>query len=354
MPETAFAALTPLLVMLASLVASAFCALRLGRPVPSLVTGGLVPAPRRIGAYVLEARLGAGAMGEVYRARDTRSGHLRALKLLGAGASDHTRRQFEREARLGAELSHPNTVQVTEHGRAGDGTRYFAMELLEGTTLELLVEREGAQPAERVIGILLQLCAALEAAHARGLLHRDIKPSNVVLCRAADGADVVKLVDFGLVKRIDEPRDAAESLDHVVGTPLYIAPEAITSPGDVDARTDLYGVGAVAYFLLSGAPVFSGRSVLELCTQHLLAQPRPLDVRADLARAVHACLAKDPGERPASAAALAQLLERCRAAAVHVRAAAAPGRTLSCSGVLPGAALRRPAPWGSPACPCAA
>ena len=353
MPDSDFAALTPLLVALATLAASALLGLRFGRSLPGLVAGGLAPAlaPRQIGAYVLEARLGAGAMGEVYRARDTRSGHLRALKLLGAGASEHTRRQFEREARLGAELSHPNTVQVIEQGRARDGTRYFAMELLEGATLEQLVEREGAQPPERVIEILLQLCAALEAAHARGLLHRDIKPSNVVLCRAEDGADVVKLVDFGLVKHVDEPRGASESLDHVVGTPLYIAPEAITSPGDVDARTDLYGVGAVAYFLLSGAPVFSGRSVLELCTQHLLVPPRPLDVRADLARAVHACLAKDPGERPASAAALAEQLERCRDAAAPGDRA---GRTLSCCRAPRGAEWRRPAPWGSPACPCAA
>jgi eukaryotic-like serine/threonine-protein kinase len=166
----------------------------------------------------------------------------------------------------------------------------------------------------------MQVCAALAGVHAQGLVHRDIKPSNILLSLDAGGRDAIKLVDFGLAKHVASPADAAISADAdepVVGTPLYISPEAITSPEAVDGRSDLYGLGAVAYFLLSGAPVFGGQTVIEVCTQHLLTPPEPLfnvvgwSMSADLEALVMACLAKDPAARPASAEELARRLARC-------------------------------------------
>ncbi len=272
---------------------------------------------RRIGPYALLERIAAGSMGEVYRARHLASGQVCALKLLPPGAGARDRAQFDKEARFGAQLSHPNTVSVQDHGRAADGTSYFAMELVDGVTLQTLVERQGPQPPGRVVGILLQVLAALAEVHEKGLVHRDIKPENILLGLDERGNDRVKLLDFGLVKHLAELSDASLSADHVVGTPLYISPEALTSPREVDCRSDLYGVGAVAHFLLSGAPVFAGRSVVEVCSQHLLMAPEPLSqivgwvIGSDLERVVLDCLAKDPASRPVSASALSRRLERC-------------------------------------------
>lgn len=278
--------------------------------------GGVAPGqvPSRVGPYALSERLGGGAMGVVYRARHVGTGQRCAVKLLPREAGERERRQFEQEARHAARLCHPNAVHVFESGVAADGTLYQAMDLVEGTDLEQLVEREGPQPASRVIEILLQVCAALAAAHAQGLIHRDVKPSNIVLSRAA-GKDAIKLLDFGLARHVAEPATSHD--EAVVGTPLYISPEAITSPAAVDGRSDLYGLGAVAYFLLSGAPVFDGQSVLEVCSQHLLAAPEPLhrvvgwSLGADLEALIHACLEKQPSARPSSAEELARRLAAC-------------------------------------------
>lgn len=267
--------------------------------------------PRRVGPYVLGSKLGAGAMGEVYRARHPRRRRPCALKVLRRDAPERDQRRFELEAQITARLRHPNTVSVYDYGRAADGTAYYAMELLDGVTLSQLVEQHGAQPPARVIPILLQLCAALSEAHGRGLVHRDIKPDNVLLC---DEGGAVKLLDFGLVTRITDP---PESTSAVVGTPLYMSPEAIRAPETVSARSDLYGLGAVAYFLLTGAPVFGGESVVEVCRQHLHVEPRRLWLAAghvvsrELERVVLDCLAKNPARRPASAAELAARLGRC-------------------------------------------
>lgn len=271
-------------------------------------------AIRRVGPYALVAKIAAGAMGEVYRARDTRSGHLRAVKLLPRGASAGQRQQFEREALAGARLSHPNVVTVYERGSAADGTRWLAMELLDGVSLEELVEHQGPQPPERVIEILRQTAAALAELHDHGLVHRDIKPQNILLCRAPGGGHVAKLIDFGLVKDSAEGTGAPGS---IVGTPLYISPEALTLPDEVDGRSDLYSLGAVAHFLLTGAPVFNGRSVVEVCGQHLFSAPEPPSevlgwrIDDDLERLVLDCLAKEPSARPASARELMRRLEGC-------------------------------------------
>jgi serine/threonine-protein kinase len=190
------------------------------------------------------------------------------------------------------------------------------MELLEGLTVEQLVERHGPQPAGRVIYLLEQACGALAEAHGIGLIHRDIKPANIYLCRRGGMHDVVKVLDFGLVRELQNDDDVGGSnIDTVVGTPQYLSPEAILTPDRVDARADLYGLGGVAYFLLTGSAPFEGRSLVEICSHHLHTAPQPLSQRrpvsADLEALVLRCLGKDPSARPASAAALAGELRAC-------------------------------------------
>jgi eukaryotic-like serine/threonine-protein kinase len=272
----------------------------------------LASRPAQLGPYTLMEKMGEGAMGEVYRAYHRALGTWRAVKVLPYGASERERERFEKEAVLGAELRHPNSVTIYEHGEAADGTSYYAMELVEGVTLSALVERQGPLPAERVVQILLQLCDALEEAHDKGLVHRDIKPDNVL--SSADGR--VKLIDFGLIERVGET-GRGEAVDAVVGTPLYISPEAIVAPEQVGPRSDLYALGAVAYFLLTGSPVFRGRSVVEVCGHHLHTAPERLsqvlgdETPAELERIVLDCLAKDAEQRPASAGVLRQRLRAC-------------------------------------------
>ena len=276
---------------------------------------------RRIGPYRLGAKIGQGGMGEVYRAWHMAERRWCAVKLLPRGASQRDRNRFAQEVQLTARLRHPNTIAIHDYGQAADGTPYYAMELLEGATLQRLVEEQGAQPPSRVIDILLQLCAALAEAHSAGLVHRDIKPDNVFLCHRAGGGDLVKLLDFGLVKQLTSGAPVNQSLQFVVGTPLYLSPEAIDTPERVGPRSDLYALGAVAYFLLTGSPVFSGDNAIEVCHQHLYAVPKsPSLVRGqsideELENIVIACLAKDPRERPATATGLAEMLLRCRARA---------------------------------------
>jgi serine/threonine-protein kinase len=253
-------------------------------------------------------------MGEVFRAWDPNLRGFCALKLLGPGASDEHRARFEREATLTSAIVHPNTVRAYDCGCTDDGTRYYAMELVEGETLEELVRQEGAQPASRVLGILRQLCGALRGVHEAGLVHRDVKPDNVMLSRVC-GEDRIKLVDFGLLQHLAVQEDDDLGTGSFLGTPLYMSPEAITAPSSVDVRADLYGLGALAYFLLTGAPVFRGTNVIDVCTQHLYAVPerfaddRELDRK--LEQIVLDCLAKDPAARPASAQELLDRLAHC-------------------------------------------
>jgi len=281
--------------------------------------------PLRLGPYALERKIGEGGQGVVYQARRANSPTPLAVKLLAGGHSrpgdecNRIRQQrFEREGRLAARVSHPNTVTIYDQGRTVDGVSYYAMELLDGLTLEELVTRHGPLPAGRAIHILRQLGAALEAAHARGLVHRDIKPANVYVCAHAHPPDLVKLLDFGLVREVTRTGDPAVSgANLLVGTPLFLSPEAISTPDQVDQRADIYGVGAVAYFLVTGKTPFSGRNTVEVCAHHLHTPPPPPSVHAplpaDLERVILACLAKDPKERPATAAALVRALEQCDA-----------------------------------------
>ena len=297
-------------------------------------------APLRLGHYTLDSKIGEGAMGEVYRAWNSTVGAWHAVKLLPRHASPHERRRFEQEARLGALVRHPNTVSILEQAEERHGTCYYAMELLEGTSLQELVEREGPQPPARVSRILGQIAAALEELHVQGLVHRDIKPQNVLLTGAE--RDVCKLIDFGLVEHVaalaeGQPQGA------LIGTPLYISPEAVVAPETVGPWSDLYGLGALGYFLLRGEPVFQGSSLLEVCCHHVHSKPAPLTLEtgdagagasagagggasagagggavdagaAELERVVLACLAKNPCDRPATAAEVARRLNRCNAA----------------------------------------
>jgi serine/threonine-protein kinase len=271
---------------------------------------------RRLGPYTLEEKLGEGGMGVVYRARHALLRRPTAVKLLkGDRLGEASLRRFEREVQLTASLSHPNTVSVYDFGHTPEGTFYYAMEYLEGLSLEQLVAEEGAQPPGRVVHVVRQVLGALAEAHGVGLVHRDVKPANVILCERGGISDVVKVVDFGLVK----DQEAADGLSHegqLVGTPLYLAPEAIRTSG-ADPRSDLYALGAVAYFLLTGSHVFDGRTLIEICGHHLHTAPEPPSRRlgrgvpADLERWVLACLEKNPDRRPGTAQAAAEALDGC-------------------------------------------
>jgi eukaryotic-like serine/threonine-protein kinase len=276
---------------------------------------------RRLGQYVLEQKLGEGGMGEVYRAHHGMMRRPSAVKLLrGDRAGELDLARFEREVQLTARLTHPNTITIFDYGRTQDGVFYYAMELLDGATLQRIVAVDGAQDAGRVVRILGMLCGALTEAHGIGLIHRDIKPANIMLCTQGGERDVVKLLDFGLVKEFEVDAEVQlTAASAIIGTPLYMAPESIRQPGAADGRTDIYALGAVAYYLLAGADVFDGRSVMEVCAQHLHQEPRSLSSRgiaapAALEEVVLACLHKDPDRRPQSAAELRRRLEACAVA----------------------------------------
>jgi serine/threonine protein kinase len=243
-----------------------------------------------------------------------------AIKLLPPErAGEVNLQRFEREVQMTARLSHPNTVAIYDYGRTPDGVFYYAMEYLEGINLEDLVRQYGPQPPGRVRHILEQVSSALVEAHGIGLLHRDIKPANIILTERGGVPDVAKVVDFGLVKRFerDQPDITMSAANVLTGTPLYIPPEAITMPDVADPRSDLYAVGAVGYFLLTGHPVFDAASVVEVFAHHLHTEPVPPSRRAgravppDFERVIMRCLRKAPDERPPDARALVNELRAC-------------------------------------------
>ena len=273
---------------------------------------------QRMGQYVLEKKIGEGGMGEVYRARHGMMRRPSALKLVRSDSvSVSNLARFEREVQLTARLTHPNTITIFDYGRTHDGVFYYAMELLDGATLQRIVDVDGPQPPERVARILTMACGALAEAHSIGLIHRDIKPANMMLCLQGGDWDVLKLLDFGLVKEVATEGDVAlTGTGLIVGTPQYMAPESILDAEAADARTDIYALGAVAYFLLAGTEVFSGQSVVEICGKHIHEKAAPLSERGvsiptQLEELVLACLEKEPARRPQSATELRRRLEAC-------------------------------------------
>ena len=277
-----------------------------------------------VGQYTLEEKIGEGGMGVVYRAAHALLRRPAAIKLLmkdSVSGADLAR--FEREVQLTSRLAHPNTISIFDYGRTASGVFYYVMEYLDGLDLDRLVREDGPLDPGRAIHILAQVSGALAEAHLLGLVHRDIKPANIVLTERRDEPDVVKVVDFGLVKTLEPSQSeiGITQMNTITGTPLYLAPEAISAPQNMDGRSDLYALGAVAYFILTGQHVFEGKSVVEVLTKHLLEVPEPPSKRlerplsADLEAVVLSCLAKDRAERPQSATILRAALLACEDAA---------------------------------------
>lgn len=291
---------------------------------------------RELGSYRLIEPIGHGGMGAVWRAEHQLLARPAAVKVMrpellnqiGLERRAEFYARFEREAQATASLRSPHTVSLYDFGVAQDGSLYYVMELLDGCDLGSLVERFGPLPAERVVYLLLQLCHSLGEAHALGLVHRDVKPANVFICRNGRDVDVVKVLDFGLVKAAPAPDSPNLSqIAAVGGTPAFMAPEQVLGRPAVDRRADIYATGCLAYWLLTGQHVFGGESSVDVMMQHVQTEPVPpsarceLPVPGDLETIVLACLAKDREARPATADEL-----RARLAALSLAATWTPER----------------------------
>ena len=265
----------------------------------------------QMGSYRLVQRLGQGGMGEVWRAEHHTLARPAAIKLIRPDALGDSARQaqsaahrFEREAQATALLSSPHTIRVYDFGVSQDGSFYYVMELLDGIDLEQYVERFGPMPPERVVHVLRQACHSLAEAHARGLVHRDVKPANIYLCRQGLDYDQVKVLDFGLVKPMHEGELGDAKITQqgqITGTPTYLAPEQALGTEAIDGRTDLYSLGCVATWLLTGRTVFSAGTLLGQLIAHRTEMPEPVSTKvpvpSELDTIVARCLAKRPEDR---------------------------------------------------------
>jgi serine/threonine-protein kinase len=283
---------------------------------------------RRLGSYQLVEKIGAGGMGEVWKAKHRLLVRPAAIKLIrdDAFSGNQTARltaikRFEREAQATAGLRSPHTVELYDFGITGDGTFYYVMELLDGADLRRLVERFGPVSQERAIYLLLQACHSLQDAHLSGIVHRDIKPANIFTCRRGHDYDFVKVLDFGLlaaIERVDDARLQLTAAGTVTGTPAFMAPEIASGNRVTDPRADLYALGCVAYWLLTGQLVFDNSSPMAAAIKHATDPPLPpstrteLPIHPELERIVLSCLEKDPSKRPASAEVLSRQLAKCR------------------------------------------
>jgi hypothetical protein len=269
---------------------------------------------KQLGQYTLEEKIGEGGMGVVYRARHALMRRETAVKLLLPERADAAAMQrFEREVCLTCQLTHPNTIQVYDYGHTPDGIFYYAMEFLRGLNLHQLVERFGPQPEARVVHVLTNVCESLAEAHALGLVHRDIKPSNIFLCERGGVPDCVKVLDFGLVREFG-PNGSTDDEKDLVGTPSFMPPEAVKNSAAAEPRSDLYAVGALGYYLLTGKHVFEGDELSKLEKLRSGAPPVPPGtltnnpISAELERVILRCLAREIGQRPQNARELRNLL----------------------------------------------
>ena len=293
--------------------------------------GEKVREARELGAYQLEKLLGCGGMGEVWLARHRQLLTPAAIKLIRLdalrgnplGSPEVVQNRFRREAKATASLHSPHTVTLYDFGQADDHSLYYVMEMLDGIDLQQLVDRFGPQPPSRVVHILRQACDSLQEAHNQQLVHRDIKPANLFVCRMGVTVDFVKVLDFGLVKGaliIGDPTDPSDDQGRltrpntVFGTPECMSPEQGTG-AETDGRSDIYSLGCVAYWLLTGRTVFEAATPLAMLLEHVNTPPPPpskhVAVPAELEKLVMRCLEKQPDRRPASARELDEMLERC-------------------------------------------
>jgi len=253
-------------------------------------------------------------MGEVWKASHRLLQRPAAVKLirpeaLGAGEQDtQLQQRFEREARATASLESVHTVRLFDYGKTDDGSFFYVMELLDGLDLDSLVRRFGPAPSERAVFLLGQVCRSLEDAHDNGMIHRDVKPANIFVCKLGPDHDFIKVLDFGLVKETATSTDAGLTAAGVVaGTPAFMAPEVATGSAPVGPATDIYMLGCVGYWLLTGEQVFEGQTPLSIISQHISAVPVPVSRRTEmtvpsgLEDLIMQCLAKEPGQRPQSA-----------------------------------------------------
>ncbi len=293
---------------------------------------------REIGSYRLVERLGKGGMGEVWKAEHRMLARPAAVKLIRPevlGADEATRstllRRFEREAQATAALRSCHTIDVYDFGVTEEGAFYYVMELLDGLDLESLVARFGPIPGDRAAHLLRQVCHSLGEAHAHGMIHRDVKPANIYACRLGPDYDFVKVLDFGLVKAIGRAERGGTQLTAegvTTGTPAYMAPEMALAEDDVDGRADLYSLGCVAYWLVTGHRVFEGDKPMVTIVHHVKTPPVPPSQRTELAidprleELILACLSKAPGDRPQTADELSE-----RLAGVPGAEAWSPGRS---------------------------
>jgi eukaryotic-like serine/threonine-protein kinase len=280
-----------------------------------------------LGSYQLEERLGAGGMGEVWRARHRLLARPAAVKLIrpevfeaaGAARQSALRLRFEREAQTTALLQSPHTIGLFDYGVTDEGAFYYVMELLDGFDLKTLVERFGPLPVERAVHVLAQVCHSLAEAHAIGLVHRDITPANIFICRYGRDVDFVKVLDFGLVRpdvALSGSDPGPTRVDRVGGTPAFMSPEQALGHRHLDGRADIYALGCVGYWLVTGSLVFPRGTAMAMAVAHSQTAPEPpshrteLPIPASFDALILECLAKSPGDRPPPAEILAQRLDR--------------------------------------------
>lgn len=285
----------------------------------------------RIGQYQLKRKLGEGGMAKVYLGYHALLRRPTAVKLIDPErASPQLVARFEREAQHTSRLNHPNTIALYDYGRTPERVFYYAMEYLDGITLEVLINGSGPLSDARAIFLLQQVCGSLAEAHAAHLVHRDVKPGNIMVGVHGGLPDFVKVLDFGLVRDVARSNSPVITQAGVItGTPMYMSPEAIQDPERVDSRSDIYALGAVAYFLLTGTPPFQGKTMVEVCGQHLSTDPEPMasrlgrSVSPELEAVVRWCLAKDSNDRPQTVEAVSEALQQCPVQAEWTRAMAA-------------------------------